>query len=267
MWMATLRKDLLMTRVFALVSMGCTAVAGMLLVGQAYRSHTLGSSESGLIIMATLLGLEIFYLPTQLVVGIVREWRGTASLWLQSAQSGWALIASKVVSACVWALSLNIVTYVFTLWFYHLALAHAPLWKSSSWAHWLLEHQFLVGMYILIGLLWIGLGIGLWLMLISIVMRSVRYKFKGLPWLAAFVVILIPAWGLQWLQDTALYHRIFDFGAFVPPGLDHQAFASAAQMAPQPWGVLYGGHLLTDVVVLALVFYVSGWLFDKRVEV
>lgn len=267
-WFGELRKDVRMMRTFGLVSIACVAVIGVLLIIQSYRSPSAHFPIIGIGVLGTILVFEMFYLPVHLVINIVREWRGSAGFWLQSPQSGWLLMASKAVSSCLWTIALQIVTAAFMFWSFYLASPYIRA-LSPSWVGWLTEHQYLLGAYAIIGVLLSGLSMGLWLMLICIVMRSLRYRVKGLPWLAALIVFLIPTWGMSSFAHTYFYHRILDVWQIPISWFGIGNFPLVAGSGSLQASALHlnGGQLLWNVVVLAVVFYLSGWLLDKRVEI
>lgn len=266
-WFGALRKDLAMMRALGFVSMACVTVIGVLLVIQSYRVHTAHFPVIGMGVMGTILVFEMFYFPLHLVISIVREWRGTAGFWLQSPQSGWTLMASKVVGGCLWTLALEVVTSVFVLWSFHLALPRVRIPILSPWMEWALQHQYLLSAYAIIGILFSGLWMGFWLMLICMIMRSVRYRVKGLPWFAALIVFLIPTWGISAFTRTSLYQHVFDVWRIPISWFGMGSIPQAAGSSQASTVHLYGGNLLWSALILAVVFYLTGWFLDKRVEI
>jgi hypothetical protein len=111
-----------------------------------------------------------------------------------------------------------------------------------------------------------GLYMGFWAMLISVSMASGKRFLKKGRWLIGLAVFLIATWGLGAFSHTEIHDFITHWGLFhitiTPPADNMNTMFHAPFQIP-----LYAGELFFNLFIAAAVFYLSGWLLDKKVEV
>lgn len=265
-WLMMLKKDIRILRTHWLVSAGVTVAVGVM-VGIAHQLSSLASGfaavAGGFLVMANL-----FVLPANLLRGLNEEMRRAPSLWLQTPQSGWAMLASKVVSSVLGALLFAFVAYLMALWMFRINIGHVTSFLTVQQIRdftIILNQIPRLGLYVMATLLFFGLYIAMWFSTVYISVRTVRNRLQKFSWLVGVGIVLIATWGLSALESTVWYERLFGWGQFSALSL----FSPDLQtMFPIQNGMpITAGHLVFDVIVMAILFYFTGRLIDRHVEV
>lgn len=262
-WLAIVRKDLRLTRAHDLVSLIGIVIVESLLLYVAYRTHT----GAATVLSVFLLGLHAFALPVYVYMSLGREWRKTSPLWLHLPQPGWMLLGSKFVCGLVQMLVSFVVTGLFTFWL--LAVDNPNLTVLSRLGDpQVLRFDLQVAGWFTAAVFGFALYMAVWGGLISVVMRSVRNALGRWRWLIGLALVLLATWGMDGLQQSAIYDTLFHWGAW------HITFTLPAHLFGRPGGpatvspfTLYAGDLLFNLLLIVALFSVSAWLLDRRAEV
>src|SRR5699024_2199813 len=112
----------------------------------------------------------------------------------------------------------------------------------------------------LIGIVGYSLNLGIILLLLWSIYRWLHTwwgKWTWVPLAGGFIAIL---YGFSQIMKTALYDTLFRWGTTWPQ------FHSIPESQPSAPG-LYTGELLLNMLLLALFFFLSGRILDRRMEV
>ena len=265
-WVVMVKKDIRALRRRWMISVGILLMVGIA-IGLAAST---GSLKPG---VATAVGTvfviaNVFVMPVNLFRGLASEMRRSPSLWLQTPQSGWAMLASKLLSSLIGSVLFLVTAYLLTLWMFHIDLQKVRgILTEQQVGHvsLILEQIPRLGLYGAVALLFFGLYIAMWVGTAYMSVRAVRSQLRKFSWLVGAAVLFIATWGLGAFERTALYQSLFGWGQFTflslfPP--DVQAAFPKQNGTP-----ITMGHLVFDVIVIAVLFYVTGRLIDRHVEV
>lgn len=228
-------------------------VSGGLGIYLAYR-YTVGIE---LVLAVGAILLHVFYLPLYLFRSLSKEWRNTAHLWLQLPQSGWFLLAAKLASGTLAMLVTFALACSFTLW---IAVVESAVFNFP----WPVMIQY--GSLTAIGVVLTSFYLGLWAILISVTMAVAKSFLRKRSRLVGFGVFLIPTWGLGIFRDTLIYQKLVLWGP-IYLSLPYTQYHLAQYDLVGLQEPIYLGVLLFYALVMGAVFYLSGWLLDKKVEV
>lgn len=262
-WLAIVRKDLRLTRAHDLVSLIGIVIVESLLLYVAYRTH----SGVATVLSFFLLGLHAFALPVYVYMSLGREWRKTSPLWLHLPQPGWMLLGSKFVCGLVQMMVSFVVTGLFSVWL--LAVDNPNMVVLTHLGDpQVLRFDLQVAGWFTAAVFGFALYMAVWGALISVVMRSVRHALGRWRWLIGIALVLLATWGMDGLQQTAIYDTLFHWGAWsVALTLPVHLFGRPGGPATVSLFNVYAGDLLFNALLFAVLFTVSAWLLDRRAEV
>ncbi len=194
------------------------------------------------------LGILGLFMPVYIALALLKERKNAASLWFTFPASGYRFIAAKIVAGLLSMLALTVVTVIFSV--------GIMMFFDASIA--LLSHKLI---WCLI-LLELGIGMGLMVVFISGLLGSVNHylpKNRGFLSFLMFCGLLI---GLIYFVTTDLY-ALFSWGSFSMSGL----LDIPESRVPEDFNERYIGEYVFDWITNIGLFLISGWLFDKKVEV
>lgn len=240
-----------------------------------YRKELSGARNVTLTILALILGLDIFlftrisawgylqafgftFLPLFFLIfwgmfrafAIVREeWKeGTAPFLRSLPVSGWSIIGTKLLAVLTEWIVLLLATLTISALFY----ATAPLW-GAEWVP-LAELPYLAEMIKFVAVL--GISIALAVLLGSIIIQLAYLlgrmvnRFSGLVSIAATIgLIYLTSKSSAILTGWISFTPSFSF--IIPENISVQ---------------INTGTLLVMLIQFALLFLVTGWVMDKRIE-
>ena len=182
--------------------------------------------------------------------------------------SGSVHLASKLVSSLFGALMFLVAAYLLALWMFHIDIGHVKAVLSTQQignVSILLNQIPRLGLYVAVALLFFGLYIAMWVSTAYMSVQVVKNRLRKFSWLVGVVIVLLATWGLGAFESTSFYESLFGWGQFsalplFPP--DVQAMVPTQNGTP-----ITGGHIVFDAIVIAILFYVTGRLIDRHVEV
>lgn len=253
-WSSLLKKEYLLNRTLVLGGFA------LLLIGIFFdlylhvnSRYPVAGMGTGLALMA--VGLHIWYLPIYVFTSLSKEWKHTSHLWLHLPQSGWQLLASKIITGLGAMLVSFGVTSIFALWIAQDEIAMLAI-------PWPIIIQY--GLYLSFALFIYSLYMALWAMMFSVTMATVKRFLKKGTWLAGLLVLLIPTWGLSKFVSTKAYSALVHWGVIninLPAPVQYEHALDVHHLS------LYTGEILFYILLMAALFYLSGWLLDRKVEV
>jgi hypothetical protein len=260
------RKDLRMMRNRWLTGVGVMLVIGMALAVSSYTGTFNPSVATALAIMM-VMG-SFFVLPAGLYRGLNTEMKRTPSLWLQTPESGWGMLTSKLVTSFVGGLLFIVVADLLAFIMLRIDLSRAMATMDSiqrEYAVVIQNEMPRVGLYATVTLLFLGMYTALWVSTVYLCVKAVKKHLHKFSWLVGLVLIVIATWGLGAFEHTALYESLFGWGRFHAMSL----FPSHVQSVITNHNdfLITSGHIVFDLIVMLVLFYVSGRLIDRHVEV
>ncbi len=209
---------------------------------------------------------HFFYLPVYIFFALLGESR-TMHLWLHHPQRAWYLMSSKLVNAlAAMAISLTI-NFMYMLVMVRTVMSDV-VQVTINW-----ERLFALGMIFNLFMLMVSLYLAMWIYFIWTIYQTSKTRFGKLSWLIVIAALLLPTWGMAELQSTALYGALAEWGAttvnlgaylhslfnnpdsFLTPAMDDVTIS------------IYFGEIVFYLLVTAVLFLISGWLLDEKVEV
>lgn len=267
-WMTMLKKDIRILRTRWLISVGIITAIGIT-VGVASSTGTLKPGVATAF-GAFLLIANLLVLPINLFRGLAVEMR-TPSLWLQTPQSGWAMLASKLVSSLIGALIFLVVAGLLALWMFQTDLRHIKAMLSAhpiQYVHvsFLLNQLPRVEVYGAVALLCIALYIAMWVGTTYIAVHAVKNSMRKFSKLVGVVVVLLATWGVGAFEHTSIYRWLFGWGKFSALSLFPTQVRSLFAIRDRSPLTITEGHLVFAALLIVLLFYVTGQLIDRHVE-
>ncbi|MDA8352055.1 MAG: hypothetical protein M0Z65_02450 [Firmicutes bacterium] len=196
---------------------------------------------------------HFFYYPLYLMITLRVEGKQMHQ-WLHNPHPAWQLLLSKTgigFPLMVFSLGVSGLYPSFVLITHDFFQIHSVLDPVSLWMD--------VGSF-LIGIVGYSLNLGIILLLLWSIYRWLHTwwgKWTWVPLAGGFIAIL---YGFSQIMKTALYDTLFRWGATWPQ------FHSIPESQPSAPG-LYTGELLLNMLLLALFFFLSGRILDRRMEV
>ena len=288
-WLTMLKKDVAILRNLWVGFVGIAVV----LTAAALAANALGfmdAARAALIVGGVLIVAPFFTFPAQLYRGINKEVKSTPALWLHTPQSGWAMLASKLVSSLIGSLIIFIVYYFLALAlfgrtnFAHILpplhyqtksfsgngggiiIQNRPYPLNLSPAHLaFLESQIpRIEFYVMMSLLACGLYVAMWIVLTYLSVHAVKNQLRKYNWLAGLGVILLATWGVGTFKSTAFFRYLFGWGRIpllklFPPAM-HTVFPTGVTAA------VIGGYLVFNALLMVLLFGALGLIIDRYLE-
>lgn len=259
-WVSLLKKEFKLTRSSVLWGLVIVIAAGLLDVYLAYHNNGRPGVATVLAFMAVMF--HVFYLAIYMLKSLSSEWNHNAHLWLHLPQSGWSLISAKLVSGLIAMLVSFGITGIFALWVVAVEFKNAmhyfdPQKTEFVWST-ILNYGWVIVLLVIVSTIYTGF----WGMMISVAMASARNIIKRGRFFIGIGVFLIPTWGMGVFQNTAAYNLLVKWGTV---NLPLTTLNSLAHVHVQQ--TFYAGEILFYALVMAAVFYLSGWLLDNKVEV
>ncbi|CEH28837.1 hypothetical protein AM501_14290 [Aneurinibacillus migulanus] len=250
-----LGKDLKLMKGWMLGSLAVLVAVGLLSVWSAYQKPTGAVS----VLMTVLLFIHIFYIPAYLWISLSKEWKGTYVYWLQFPQSGWTLLAVKMGSAVISLCISYAITYAF---FFSIGQIEGNSTLLLAQSASLDEFDprayisYMKGAYLSVFslILFMSLSLGFWILLFNISIQAVKRKLQRFSGFTIFVLFTFLFWCWFSFSGTEMYSTLTKWGAFSGDSV---------------WAYLemYKGEVVFELPLMAVFFFLAGWLLDRKVEV
>lgn len=261
-WFAMLKKELRLQRGVAIGILIALVLFGLLALWLAFSKDGL---VSGVILMFPLF-LHIFFLPIYMLSSVQKEWKHTASTFLQMPISGWKLLSAKLVSGLIYFFASFTLTFILCMISIRLGvdghLAQRIHWSDQDAGPnpvKLLEQfwGFAGRTYVLVlcGMLYANLVFSPITTLFAVLVQWLRSTIRKAAGFLTFLACAAFIWLLTVISDTTFYASISKWGEFSIP-FDSMKI-----------GHLYTGEILFDLLLTVGLFLGAGWLIDRKVEV
>lgn len=207
-----------------------------------------------------ILIFHVFYLSIYMFVSLQKESK-QLHLWLHNPQPGRNLLAAKLLNGLV----AFVVSFTISLIFaYYTANQFIP----DEYIPNIFSSQI-----ILIILTFVGYSIymALWIILLWVLYRVIKNIFGKFSWLVMIIVIFAGSWLLEKFNESKFYYSLSQWGK-----IDFDLTSFYYNKIPNSSGIgieidklpfISIGSIAYYLLLMLLLFFVSSWLLDKKVEV
>jgi hypothetical protein len=204
------------------------------------------------------------------VLNSLRKEKHNAPVWLNSPQSGWFLLSAKYAAGLfAISISLYLVTGIW-LWIVHLDYA-GKVFANEAVTPFLVrmesiitDHWFILGLLLILRALFLAVLGGT----IYFIREILKNKLRGWNWLLFPILFIISMQLTFHFTATSLYNSLFGWGLL---DLTKIFLSSTDHKISIPmqliWGYFAWGGIVYLALLITLLFYFTGWLFDRKVEV
>lgn len=261
-WLSLLKKELrLGFPVFLFSVIAFIVVASIV----SYRGYLTGLTWEALtIISGFAIGVNVFFLPIYLFYSLQSE-RKKLHLWLHNLMPSYSLLLAKVVAGLIsmigtllltggtFLLALNQVkTLLMKLEFVN--MTQVSLWGGS--------HLFLFSIDFAVWFLFY------WMFFLL----CTRYLGTFLSFLSTFVFFILTTSIYIWFTTSWIYQKLIMWGQFHLPNMIESSNFHIDTIAAEFFTeinqiTLFAGEYLFEIVIAFILFIVSCWILDRKVEV
>ncbi|WP_377890459.1 hypothetical protein [Alkalihalobacillus sp. R86527] len=253
-WSGLLRKEFRVTRTLLL---GAMAFDLLVMVGFFLASARWEFPYLTTIIGGVLAFMHVFFLPLYLLISLNSE-GSKLHLWLHNPQSGTRLLGAKIMNGLL-ALSVSLgVVSVLTLVAYYTEPSDLQLPIDNVW---------LLGFYILAVILAANISMGVWLTFYWTFYQVLKTYIRRWALLLVLMLIGLISWFGGWFSGTRLGEVVMEWGYVQFPTafsmeFSQQEFDFSTSTVPFPIG-----SVIFDAIILVVIFFITCWLLDRKVEV
>ncbi|OIJ12778.1 hypothetical protein BKP35_09355 [Anaerobacillus arseniciselenatis] len=261
-WLALYMKELRQTKTRFLINIVFLIILGILFFVLTERYNAFFIT-----LTVPLILVHFVYMLVAMFDSLRLEWKqNTAVFWLNIPKSGWQLITAKFSAAMTQLFISLSLTFMILYILLQRTILHFP---DTQVPLFILE-QFQSFWWILFsGLFIASLQTGIVATFIYLMAKSIR-KWG---WLLGIGIVFGSSWIWMKFQETAVYRAITEWGVV----LNEEAFMNSffvhfdgneAMMDVDVTtdAILYAGTAVVDILVVAGVLFICGWLIDKKVE-
>lgn len=205
---------------------------------------------------------HIFFLPVYMLISVNGE-KGRMHLWLHSPHSGTVLLLAKLLNGLfVMLLSLCISLAISSLAF---NLDHSIVQDTIAQ----LNNKLLFFIQALIHLIVASIYLTIWgifLWVLSIVLKRVTGKFN---WIAMLFIIIIGLSLINSWESSSLFDMLTHWGSISSglAGFEMNVQDETVNFQSAGIGKIFLGNYVYYAIVSLIVFFTSGWMLDRKVEV
>ncbi|WP_270181090.1 hypothetical protein [Alkalihalobacillus sp. CinArs1] len=253
-WSGLFRKEFRVTRtfLFAVIAFDIVMMIGIFVASERWEVPYLTAIVGGV-----LAFMHMFFLPIYLLISLNSEGR-KLHLWLHNPQSGSRLIGAKVLNGLLALLISLVVVSVLSLIAFNLETADIVLPIDNVW---------LLGAYVLAVILAGALTMGIWVTFYWTAYQVLKTYIGRWALLVVLVLIGLISWFGGWFSGTRAGEALMDWGYVQFPSplsmeVTQEAFEISTSTVPFPIG-----NVIFDTILLVVIFFVTSWLLDRKVEV
>ncbi|TMW73351.1 hypothetical protein [Alteribacter natronophilus] len=261
-WMALFRKEVRQN----LFLMGLHGA--LLLAVFAFITYHVGRLNLSMIFIGIpLIAGHLIAVLIYIVASMRREWKErTALIWMNLPHSGFTLLSAKLAAAVFAGAMFLAVTMVSFGLILHTADSQLAVFAVDGLGELYVRYAGWLFAGIMFGSIQLALA-GLFIFVINKVIRP-------FGWLVGIAVTFALSWLWSEFTDTQLYASVAHWGPMlrvegIPDqfNIDLSDAHGSVNESGQTLEMIYLGHTLIELGLLAAVFYVICYLFDKKAEI
>ncbi len=262
-WLSLLKKELrLGFPVFLFSVIAFIVVASFF----TYRGYRIGITWEALTIISGIaIGVNVFFLPIYLFYSLQSE-RKKLHLWLHNLMPSYSLLGAKIVAGLIsmigtllltggtFLLASNQVKKTLPIQLEFVNMTQVSLWGGS--------HLFLL-----------SIDFAVWsLFYWMIFLLCTRYLGTFLSYLSTFVFFILTTSIYGWFTTSWIYQKLIMWGQFHLPNMIESSNFHIDTIAADFFTeinqiTLFAGEYLFEIVFAFILFIVSCWILDRKVEV
>lgn len=259
-WTGLLKKEFRQMRAEFLILLGFVIV---LFVSIYYLTETFGAHAAVTFptFVSLIIGAHFFYFPFYMLISLHKESK-QLQLWLHNPQSGFMLLGAKVVNGLfAFVVSLALCSTVF------LSAVPDLLGAINFPLKW--DEVLSLGTTALLNIVHASVYFGVWIIFLWVIYRLLASRIGKLSILTIILVIIAASWGLEAFSETQVYEFLTHWGPIdvFPSSFFMSMNAKGIDVQTEGSMVMYTGYYVFQFVIAIILFLVSGWLIDKKVEV
>lgn len=253
-WIGLLKKEFRLTRTFFF---GILTFDLLIMVGFMIASANWETPYVTSVVGAILIGMHSLFLPFYLLTSLNTESRNI-HLWLHNPHPGYKLLAAKMLNGFVAMLMSVSVVGIFAL---------IPYFQENTAINLAIDHIWLFGFYFLMIVSAATISTGIWITFYWMFYQVIRTYIGKWALVLVFGLIGIMSWFGAWFSETVIAKTLTEWGAINLPSpinmsVSQQQFDLTLSTFP-----FYVGNIVFDFIILVIIFLVSCWLLDRKVEV
>lgn len=230
-----------------------------------YLGHREGMGFDVLFIVAMMAtGMQVFYLVYYLFYSLQAE-RKKLHIWLHNPMSARALLSAKVVAGLVTMIATLFITGGTAL----IVLPHSKVFTFGYTWSLIFEAGSWGGIHLILIALSLGIGfIFLWM----IFLYFTRFIGSFVSFLLTFVLFIVIASATEWFAKTKVYAALTMWGEFKLDSMITSLNVSVDQTHAEVFSEmgdisLFFGTYVYETILAIIIFLVSCWILDRKVEV
>lgn len=264
-WSGLIKKEFRQMRLVFLLLLGLEIVffAGSFYISS--REVKVFGENVGATVLATytvlIIGLHVFYLLGYMLASLQQEGK-RMNLWLHNPQSGRTLLLAKLLIGLLMLLVSLIVCYLGLLFPFQSVLqsmqAIVTRGEIAELGGLALLHVAIIAVYLAI-----------WAMFLWTLYQVFASRIGKFSIFAIIVFVILVLNGFDLIQQTHLYTLATQWGklSHLPTSFELNADPENFNMQTGHLVPLYVGNYVFHFAVILMLFFLSSWLVDKKVEV
>ena len=252
-WQGLLKKEFRLGRTWLFTGL-------LLLIPAVMVNYYFADVKEGIIAFAALLiGLHFFYMAVYMFSSLNLE-SDKLQLWLQNPQPARNLLLAKLLNGLFSMLVSLTVVSLFTLTIVKVVIEiPVGLW----------DYIWELGIFIYLNIVAASVYSAMWVVLAWTVYRVLKNLAGRWAWLGVIGVLIIPTPILEKFSETKIYHILTNWGPIELDSLQRiQQLSSEIPNITTSGSVIPPlGYYVFHLVIVILIFFLSSWLLDNKVEV
>lgn len=198
---------------------------------------------------------HLFYLPIYMFVSLQKESK-QLHLWLHNPQSGRSLLAAKLLNA----LLAFIVSFTVSLIFFYYTAQKIIVFNLNPQA-----------IFLILTFIWYSIYMTLWIIFLWVLYRVIKNKIGKFSWLIMIIIIFAGSWFMDKIKGSEFYYSLSKWGKI---DIDFSSFYFNRSPSSSGLGIeieqipfISIGSIVYYLLLMLILFFISSWLLDKKVEV
>lgn len=208
--------------------------------------------------------LHTFYMPAYLVVSIYME-KDRMHMWLHSLQSGYSLLLAKFLTGLAYMfLSLLLASLV-------VIYSGTSLTNIIAEAGLSTKGLFVNGINVVIHVIGLSLYYAVWGVFFWTISLSLKKYLGKLQWLVLIPLIIIGFVSMFKWESSSLFSKLTNWGAipldeFIYPIVFGKGIGEIT-IEGSIANAVYIGTYVYYAFIMLILFFIAGWIIDRKVEV
>lgn len=259
-WAGLLRKEFRQQR-WSMI--GWIAIEVVILFAIFNLSNRMESDWKVLLIMffAFVLMAQSLLFAAYLFASLIKEGK-RMNMWLHNPHSGYSLLFIKIIQVMIFMLISMAIGYIGFVYPFHDVLGHFDVHIArADFARY--------GLTLFFWLASASVSFGIWLMFFWVLYRVLLTRIGKWAMVVSIALFLVGQSALDFLGKTVLFSWLTEWGEVKiwPSSGEFMVDSENIEIDVDSMEMLFIGEYIFSFVILLILFFLSGWLIDKKVEV